>query len=203
MPRPTVHDQLVEVLFEELDLDGRRQHDQDVAERVACRVEGVFDQPRWPARAYVYGTWGYALNRARDMAAERNQRFYLYAGLLDGERVWVAALDPMTDQTRTFRQLRDWDLPDRLSIHLEIPKEATVSEAETFWDDLCEWAAGWMETHPERGQWDPFLHAHTESCTDSDQCQGPGSIYRDRVLGILLGEVERLTAEAHLRKEAC
>lgn len=50
--------------------------------------------PDWPARAYVYGTFGYALERAREMAAARQQRMWLYRGVLDGEQVWVAAWDP-------------------------------------------------------------------------------------------------------------
>jgi hypothetical protein len=48
----------------------------------------------WPARAWVYGTWGYAVERAREQAARRRLRMWVYAGVLDGESVWVAALDP-------------------------------------------------------------------------------------------------------------
>lgn len=48
----------------------------------------------WPARAYVYGTWGYALSRARELAAGDGQKMYLYAGVLDGEQVWVVGWDP-------------------------------------------------------------------------------------------------------------
>lgn len=48
----------------------------------------------WPARAYVYGTWGYALERARELATEKNQKTYLYRSSLDGEPVWVVAWDP-------------------------------------------------------------------------------------------------------------
>lgn len=50
--------------------------------------------PDWPARAYIYGTWAYALNRAREHSTERNQKTYLYASTLDGETVWVVAWDP-------------------------------------------------------------------------------------------------------------
>lgn len=32
----------------------------------------------WPAMAYVYGTWGYALERANEHARERQQRVRLY-----------------------------------------------------------------------------------------------------------------------------
>ena len=39
----------------------------------------------WPARAYIYGTWGYALNRARDRAAKFQQRMWLYRGVLDAQ----------------------------------------------------------------------------------------------------------------------
>lgn len=52
------------------------------------------DDVAWPARAYVYGTWGYALSRARDLSADMNEKTYLYSGTLDGESVWVVAWDP-------------------------------------------------------------------------------------------------------------
>ena len=52
------------------------------------------DATSWPARAYAYGTWGYALARAREHARERHQRVYLYRAALDDEPVWVAAWDP-------------------------------------------------------------------------------------------------------------
>lgn len=48
----------------------------------------------WPARAYVYGTWEYALHRAWEHATERKQKVYVYQGELDGETVWVASWDP-------------------------------------------------------------------------------------------------------------
>lgn len=48
----------------------------------------------WPARAYIYGTWGYALNRARERATEFEQRMWLYRAVLDGEPVWVVTFDP-------------------------------------------------------------------------------------------------------------
>lgn len=53
-----------------------------------------FDLPSWPARAYVYGVWEYALGRAIEHSAERNQKTYVYASTLDGEPVWVVAWDP-------------------------------------------------------------------------------------------------------------
>jgi len=52
----------------------------------------------WPALAYVYGTWGYALNRARELATEKQQKTYLYRSLLNGEPVWVVSWDPKPDQ---------------------------------------------------------------------------------------------------------
>jgi hypothetical protein len=58
------------------------------------------DEPlTWPARAWVYGTWGYAVSCARDEATRRRQRVWVYAGMLDGEPVWVASLDPKRDQS--------------------------------------------------------------------------------------------------------
>lgn len=53
----------------------------------------------WPARAYVYGTWGYALERARDHSSQRNLRTYLYKSMLDGYPVWVVAWDPKKVRT--------------------------------------------------------------------------------------------------------
>lgn len=53
------------------------------------------DASSWPAMAYFYGTWGYALSRAREIARERNQRVRLYRGTFDakgfapGKPVWI------------------------------------------------------------------------------------------------------------------
>jgi hypothetical protein len=47
----------------------------------------------WPAMAYVYGTWGYALARARERAKSHQQKMYLYQGVLNGETVWVVSWD--------------------------------------------------------------------------------------------------------------
>lgn len=49
----------------------------------------------WPALAYVFGTWGYALEQARALAAEHHQRVRLYRSTLNakaypsGQSVWV------------------------------------------------------------------------------------------------------------------
>lgn len=48
----------------------------------------------WPAFAYLYGTWEYALQRAIEHANERKLKVYLYrASLLDREW-WVVSWDP-------------------------------------------------------------------------------------------------------------
>lgn len=48
----------------------------------------------WPALAYVYGTWGYALSRARELATEKNQKTYLYRASLGDRAYWVVSWDP-------------------------------------------------------------------------------------------------------------
>lgn len=48
----------------------------------------------WPALSYIYGTWGYAMNRAHELAAKHNQKTFLYRGFLNGRVVWVVAWDP-------------------------------------------------------------------------------------------------------------
>lgn len=48
----------------------------------------------WPARAYIYGTWDFALSQARDRARRFTQRMYLYQSTLDGDSVWVVSWDP-------------------------------------------------------------------------------------------------------------
>lgn len=52
------------------------------------------DGPGWPAMSYVYGTWAYALERAREHATERNQRVWLYRAEVNGELQWIVAWDP-------------------------------------------------------------------------------------------------------------
>lgn len=64
---------------------------------------------------------------------------------------------------------------DRMTVHISIDEAATRDEAEAFFNDLACWVGEWMEAHPERGAWDPFVSAHTDSCDDSDHCHGPGS----------------------------
>lgn len=65
---------------------------QEVRRLLDC-VERL-QEPGWPACAYVYGVWEYALGRALEHSAERHQKTYLYAGTLDGAPVWVVAWDP-------------------------------------------------------------------------------------------------------------
>lgn len=48
----------------------------------------------WPARAYIYGTWGYALWNARILATERKMKVYVYQGFLDNDRIWAVSWDP-------------------------------------------------------------------------------------------------------------
>jgi hypothetical protein len=48
----------------------------------------------WPAFAYLYTTWGYALIRAREHATERQLHTYLYAVTLNGEPFWAVSWDP-------------------------------------------------------------------------------------------------------------
>lgn len=48
----------------------------------------------WPAQAYVYGTFGYALTQTVQRARSHRQKMYLYRGTLDGETVWVSSWDP-------------------------------------------------------------------------------------------------------------
>lgn len=48
----------------------------------------------WPARAYVYGTFGYALTLTIWRANQMGQKMYLYKGVLDGESVWISSWDP-------------------------------------------------------------------------------------------------------------
>lgn len=52
----------------------------------------------WPAQAYVYGTWDYALARARELATEKQQKTYLYKAALNGESVWVVSWDPKPEE---------------------------------------------------------------------------------------------------------
>lgn len=52
------------------------------------------DRLDWPARAYVYTSWGYALSEARARAERFQQRMWLFRATLDGEQVWVVSWDP-------------------------------------------------------------------------------------------------------------
>lgn len=48
----------------------------------------------WPARAYIYGTWNYAFSNAIRYSRDRRQKLFVYQGVLDGKKVWVASWDP-------------------------------------------------------------------------------------------------------------
>lgn len=48
----------------------------------------------WPAFAYLYGTWGYALERANEMSAERGLRMHLYRAEFCGMTRWAVSWDP-------------------------------------------------------------------------------------------------------------
>jgi len=48
----------------------------------------------WPAFAYLYGTWGYALNRALEHSRERKQKVYLYRAWFGSKNWWVVSWDP-------------------------------------------------------------------------------------------------------------
>lgn len=48
----------------------------------------------WPARAYVYGTFGYALSQTIKRAKRKNQHMFVYKSTLNGETVWVGSWDP-------------------------------------------------------------------------------------------------------------
>lgn len=61
----------------------------------------------WPAMAYVYGTWGYALDRALAFAAERHLKQHVYQGTLNDELVWVVSWDPKS-KTLKKPEVGDW-----------------------------------------------------------------------------------------------
>ncbi|HEY9352363.1 MAG TPA: hypothetical protein VIP28_03885 [Nocardioides sp.] len=65
----------------------------------------------WPAMAYVYGTWGYALKRARELATEKQQKTYLYRSSFNGEPCWVVSWDPKpeagADLLKTLEAIRE------------------------------------------------------------------------------------------------
>ena len=80
------------------------------------------------------------------------------------------------------------DLRNTLSIHIDIDQAATRDEADAFFDALGEWVGEWMEANPQRGEWDPFVMSHTDSCEDSDHCHGPGSWVERRIAARALRE---------------
>lgn len=59
---------------------------------------------------------------------------------------------------------------NRITIHVDVPIEATPREAARFEQALAKFAYAW-----KRGRWDPFISSHAEACEHSDHCQGPGS----------------------------
>lgn len=50
--------------------------------------------------SYVYGTWGYALDQARDRATRHGQRMHLYKADVNGRARWVVAWDPKESDHR-------------------------------------------------------------------------------------------------------
>jgi len=57
------------------------------------------------------------------------------------------------------------------TIHIDVPIEADPDEAEWLIEEI---AAHALDLKP-KGDWDPFVHWHTEACEHSDHCYGPGS----------------------------
>ena len=51
-------------------------------------------EEEWPAFAYLFGTWGYALQRALDLNARYKQKIYLYQAEMNGRPWWVTSFDP-------------------------------------------------------------------------------------------------------------
>lgn len=47
----------------------------------------------WPAAAYVYLTWAYALARAREQATQRGQRVYVRRAKIEGRWMWITSWD--------------------------------------------------------------------------------------------------------------
>lgn len=52
----------------------------------------------WPARAYCYGTFGYALSQTILRAKAHKQQMFVYQGVLDGEVVWIGSWDPKKEK---------------------------------------------------------------------------------------------------------
>lgn len=75
-----------------------------------------------------------------------------------------------------------------MSIHIDIGEEASNKEAEEFFDGLAVFIGEWMEQHPERGKWDPFMYAHAQDCWTSDHC---GAALHARTDDELFKELER------------
>ena len=90
----------------------------------------------------------------------------------------------MTDVVEQEEPLRNM-----ITIHIDLPEEATAEQADQFFEALASWVGLWMDNHPDRGGWDPFVHSHTKACEHSDHCYGPGSkgerdiLARDHVKG--------------------
>lgn len=59
----------------------------------------------WPAMLYIYGTWAYALDRAREVVTRQNRKMYLYQGVVNGELVWIVSWDPKKP-TRVIHEAR-------------------------------------------------------------------------------------------------
>lgn len=48
----------------------------------------------WPAMAYIYGTFGYALTETITRAFARKQKMYIRKVTVEGMPVWMASWDP-------------------------------------------------------------------------------------------------------------
>ena len=48
----------------------------------------------WPAFAYIYGTWGYALARAIEHSKQRHQKVYVFKVDFPERSWWVVSWDP-------------------------------------------------------------------------------------------------------------
>ncbi len=93
----------------------------------------------WPARAYAYGTWAYALNQTLERVDRARQKMYVYKGELDGEIVWVGSWDPKpaakTPAVKKAPAVRHMPRVDgTCSLLCNCPTPLTKSETSTLHD---------------------------------------------------------------------
>lgn len=69
------------------------------------------------------------------------------------------------------------EIRNHTTIHIDIPAEADPDEAEYVIEEIAKHA---LEVEI-KGDWDPFVHWHTEACEHSDHCYGPGSNVEARI----------------------